>query len=124
MLVPASSSAAWIMRTATLGAVRKLKASTAGTYLFETDVEPGSGAAGTLLGRPVYIDPFVDAIGVGADPIFFGDFSKVWVRQAGGLRFESGEHAAFSSDLITFRALARLDSALVDVNAIKRYRTT
>lgn len=118
-----SASAGWIMRTSTLGMVRKLKASGTGEYLFNQDVPAGSGAAGTLLGRPVYLDPTMPAVAVNAKSIAFGDLSRYWVRQVEGLRFERSDDFAFSNDLVTFRALARLDGALVDTSgAVKVFQ--
>lgn len=118
-----SASAGWIMRTSTLGAVRKLKASGTGEYLFSQDVPPGSGAAGTLLGRPVYLDPTMPAVGSNAKAIAFGDLSRYWVRQVEGLRFDRSDDYAFAHDLVTFRALARLDGALVDTTgAVKVFQ--
>lgn len=119
-----SRAAAFIMRTATLGTVRKLKTAGSGEYIFSGEVPPGSGAAGSILGKPVFVDPAVDALGAGNDPVYFGDWSKVFVRQAGGLRFQRSDDYAFGNDLVTFRALSRLDSKLVDATAIKRHRTT
>ena len=108
-----SRSAAWLMRNATLGAVRKLKDSQ-NRYLFDVNAPLGSGASGTLLGRPVYADPNVAAVGLSAKSVVFGDLSKYWVRIVGGVRFERSDDFAFQNDLVTFRALARLDGALID----------
>lgn len=108
-----SKSAAWLMRNATLGAVRKLKDSQS-RYLFDVAVPPGSGASGTLLGRPVFCDPTVAAVALSAKSVAFGDLSKYWVRMAGPLRFERSDSYAFANDLVSFRALARLDGVLVD----------
>jgi len=110
----------WLMRNSTVGAARKLKASGTGEYLFDIAVPEGSGAVGTLLGRPVFVDPTVAAIGLSAKSVIFGDFSKYWVRAAGALRFERSDDFAFQNDLASFRGLARLDGALIDTTgAIK-----
>ncbi len=115
-----SRSSAWLMRNATLNAIRKLRDST-GNYVFSTDIIPGSGSAGTLLGRPVFTDPNVAAMGASAKSIVFGDISRYWVRQVNGLRFERSDEYAFNSDLVTFRALARLDGALTDTTGAVKY---
>ncbi|WP_088319563.1 phage major capsid protein [Kineosporia sp. R_H_3] len=116
-----SRSAGWLMRNATLASVRKLKDSQ-NRYLFSQDVPPGTGAAGTLLGRPVYVDPNVAAVGLSARSILFGDFSRYFVRQVGPIRFARSDDYAFGNDLVTFRALARLDGALVDTTgAVKAF---
>ena len=108
-----SQSAAWLMRSATLNAIRKLRDST-GRYVFQADIIPGSGSAGTLLGRPVFTDPTMPAMAAGAKSVAFGDISRYWVRQVNGLRFERSDHYAFGNDLVTFRCLARLDGSLID----------
>jgi HK97 family phage major capsid protein len=115
-----SSSAAWLMRNATLSAVRKLRDST-GQYVFSTDIIPGSGSAGTILGRPVYTDPNMPAMGAGNKSILFGDLSRYFVRQVNGLRFERSDDFAFANDLVTFRALARMDGALIDTSGALKY---
>lgn len=116
-----SASAAWLMRNSTLGAVRKLKDSQ-NRYLFDVNAPAGSGASGTLLGRPVFVDPNVAAVGLSAKSVVFGDISKYWVRAAGPLRWERSDEFAFQNDLVTFRGLARLDGALVDTSgAVKHF---
>ena len=121
-----SSAAAWLMNNATLGAVRKLRDDSGGTgtggFLFDITPPPGSGAVGTLLGRPVYVDPNVPAVGTDAKSILFGDFSRYWVRQVRSVRFERSDDFAFDRDLITFRALWRADGDLIDTTgAIKAF---
>ena len=116
-----SASAAWLMKGATLNAIRKLRDST-GRYVFSTDIIPGSGAAGTLLGRPVFTDPNMPAMAAGAKSVAFGDISRYWVRQVNGLRFERSNDYAFANDLVTFRCLARLDGSLIDTSgAVKTF---
>lgn len=117
-----SSSAAWLMRNTTLAEVRKLK-DTQGRYLFDIDVPMGyPGASGSLLGRPVFVDPTVPAIALGAKSVLFGDMSKVWVRHVNGVRFERSDEYGFNRDTIWFRGLLRADGALVDnTGAIKAF---
>ncbi|MFC9559915.1 phage major capsid protein [Agromyces sp. NPDC056965] len=115
-----SAAAAWLMKNSTLNIIRKLRDST-GNYVFSADVIPGSGSAGTLLGRPVYTDPTMPAMAANAKSILFGDISAYWVRQVGGLRFERSEDFAHDRDVISFRAISRLDSALVDTTGAVKY---
>lgn len=116
-----SRSAGWLMRNATLGAVRKLKDSQ-NRPIFSIDAPAGSGASGTLMGRPVYADPTMPAVALSAKSVVFGDLSKYWVRQVGGIRFQRSDEFAFNQDLATFRAVARLDGALVDTTgAVKHF---
>jgi len=116
-----SQAAGWLMSNATLAAVRKLK-DNQGRYLFDLDIQPGTGAAGTLLGRPVYVDPNMPAIAPGARSILFGDWSRYYVRTVREIRFERSDDFAFDRDMVTFRALWRVDGALVDqTGAIKAF---
>jgi len=119
---PYQRRASWVMRSATLGAVRKLK-DAQGQYLFTSDVLPNDPqAVGLLLGRPVYLDEAVAAVGLGAKSVLYGDFTRVWVRQAADLRFESSADYRFGNDMVSFRALHRLDGALVDLSgAVKAF---
>jgi HK97 family phage major capsid protein len=90
-----SAATAWLMKNGTLGAVRKLKASGSGEYVFSPEVAPNTGASGTLLGKPVYADPNFTTVSAGNKVAVFGDFSKLFVRMAGGLRFERSDDFAF-----------------------------
>lgn len=117
-----SASAAWLMANATLGAVRKLKDPATGVYLFDVNAPAGTGASGSLLGRPVFVDPTVPAVALSAKSVLFGDVSRYWVRSVRGLRFERSDHAAWSTDQIDFRAVWRADGNLVDTSgAVKHF---
>lgn len=117
-----STSAAWLMRNTTLAAVRKLKDSQ-NRYLFDLDVPLGyPGAAGTLLGRPVFVDPNVPAVALGAKSVLFGDMSKVFVRVVKGVRLERSLDYGFNTDHIYWRGILRADGALVDTTgAVKAF---
>lgn len=115
----ASSSCAWIVRDATMAVLRKLK-DTTGQYIFQPSLV--AGTPDTLVGKPIYVDPFVPAIATGAKSIVFGDISQYFVRLAGGVRFERSDEYAFNTDLVTFRALIRGDGILVDqTGAVKHF---
>lgn len=106
-----SASCGWLMRDATLGAVRKLKDGQ-NQYLWQPSIQVG--APDTLLGKPVHTDPNVAAVATSAKSVAFGDFSQYFVRLAGGVRFERSDDYAFNSDLVTFRAIIRADGLLID----------
>lgn len=107
-----SSSCAWLMRDATLGAVRKLK-DTTNQYLWQPSLQVG--APDTLLGKPIVTDPTVAAVALSARSVLFGDFSQYFVRLVDTIRFERSDDFAFNTDLVTFRAIIRGDGDLVDV---------
>lgn len=115
-----SSACHWMMNDSTAGVIRKIK-TTEGQYIWQPSVIVGQ--PDTILGKPVLTDPNVADVGLGAKSVIFGDFSQYFVRLAGGFRFERSDEFAFSNDLVTFRALMRADSALVDLTgAVKVYQ--
>lgn len=114
-----SPSCAWVMNDTTASLVRRIK-NTAGDYAWQPSVQVG--APDQVLGKPVYIDPFVASPAANAESIAFGDWSTYFVRYAGGIRFERSDDFAFGNDLVSFRALLRGDGALVDLTgAIKTF---
>lgn len=113
-----SSSVAWAMRDSTVGSIRKIK-DTTGQPIWSDSMQ--QGAPPLLLGIPVVVDPNVAATGLSAKSIVFGDFSRYIVRIAGGVRFERSDDFAFSTDLVTYRALLRADGALVDLTGALKY---
>lgn len=106
-----SPSCGWLMRDATLGSVRKLKDSQ-NQYLWQPSLQVG--APDTLLGKPVFTDPNVAAVGLSARSVLFGDMSRYFVRQVRDIRFERSDEYAFNADLVTFRCVLRGDGGLAD----------
>jgi len=114
-----SPSCGWLMRDATVAAVRKLKGSD-NNYLWQPGLQVG--APDILLGKPVFTDPNVAAVAAGARSVLFGDMSTYFVRMAGGVRFERSDEFAFNADLVTFRAVLRGDGLLADqTGAVKAF---
>lgn len=66
----------WLMSRGTLASIRKLK-DEAGQYLFQEDMT--KAYVGFILGKPVIISEYVDAIGENANPIIFGDLSTSYI---------------------------------------------
>lgn len=115
----ASSSCAWLVKDSTMANIRKLKDST-GNYVFQPALV--AGTPDMLLSKPIYTDPFVPAVATSAKSVIFGDWSQFFVRFAGGVRFERSDEYAFANDLVTFRAVLRADSILVDqTGAMKHF---
>jgi HK97 family phage major capsid protein len=75
----ASPKAAFLMRFATLVALFKLKASTAGSVMLDIDYDPTSGRF-MLWGKPIYLCPSVPALAASAKTILFGDLSRFVVH--------------------------------------------
>lgn len=114
-----SPSCAWLMRDATVAAVRKLKGSD-NNYLWQPGLQVGS--PDLLLGKPLFTDPNVAAVALSARSVAFGDISAYFVRLAGGVRFERSDEFAFNTDLVTFRCVVRGDGILADqTGAVKTF---
>lgn len=113
-----SPNAAYLMKDTTLGSVRKIK-DTTGQYIFQPSLT--AGTPDSLLGKPIYTDPYMPATAVGNKSVVFGDFSRYFVRMAGGIRFERSDEYAFNADLITYRALMRGDGALMDTTGALKH---
>lgn len=112
-----STSAGWLVKDSTLGAIRKIKDG-AGRYLFEPAAT--FGAPDTLLGKPIQSDPNMAATGLSAKSVAFGDFSAYFIRYAGGVRFDRSDEFKFDTDQVAFRALIRADAITADqTGAIK-----
>ena len=109
-----AASAAFLMRNATNVGIRKLK---------DTSAQPVQGLTDrrSLLGYPVYTDPFMPAAANAAEYIAFGAMDRYFIRIVNGIRFERSDEFRFQHDLIAFRCILRLDGALIDTNAVKTF---
>jgi HK97 family phage major capsid protein len=107
-----SPNAAFLMRNASNVIVRKLR---------DTSGQPVNGLTDrrSILGYPVFVDPFMPTMANAAESIAFGDMSKYFIRIVNGIRFERSDEFRFQDDLIAFRCILRLDGALVDTGAVK-----
>ena len=111
------ANGAYVMNDSTAAACRKLK-DTTNQYLWQPAVQ--AGQPDLLLGKPVWIDPNIAALATGAKTVLFGDISRFFIRDAKGIRFERSDEYAFGNDLVSFRALMRTDSNLIDnIGAVK-----
>lgn len=116
-----SPGCGWLMRDATVGAVRKLREGAGtGQFLWQPSLQAGS--PDILLGKPLYTDPNVAAVGLSARSVLFGDMSRYFYRQVKTIRFERSDDYAFNQDLATFKAVVRADGGLADTSgAIKHF---
>ncbi len=117
-----SGSCGWLMKDSTIAQVRKLRDGAGGTVgapLWEPSLTAGlqNGQPDRLLGFPVFGDPNVASQGSAAKSIAFLDFSAYYVRTAGPVRLERSDDFAFSTDLVSLRAVTRVDGGLVDDKA-------
>ncbi len=115
-----SAQAAWLVKDSSMAGLRLLK-DTTGQYLFQPALI--AGTPDVLLGKAILTDPYVPAVGLGTKSVVFGDMSQFFVRLAGGIRFERSDDYAFNTDLVTYRALLRADSTLIDTTgAVKVFQ--
>jgi HK97 family phage major capsid protein len=116
VISPYRTAASWLMADPTAAMVRKLKTAD-GEMVWERALTAGD--PGMIEGRNVYIDPYLPTPAADAKSIFFGDWSALKVRIAGGLRFERSAEFAFDTDQVTFRAIVRTGAVALDPNAVK-----
>jgi HK97 family phage major capsid protein len=118
VLVDYRQSAAWLMADPTAAIVRKLKTST-GDPVWQPALTAGD--PDLVLGKSVYIDPFLPSPGASNKTIYFGEWAALLVRIAGGLRFERSNEYAFGNDQVAFRAIVRSGASVLDPNAVKYF---
>jgi HK97 family phage major capsid protein len=109
-----ADSASFLMRNAVNVGIRKLRDSTGQPVNGLTDRR-------SILGYPVYLDPFMPAAANGAEYIAFGAMDRYFIRIVNGIRFERSDEFRFQNDLVAFRCILRLDGALIDTNAVKTF---
>ena len=115
------STAAWLMSDPTAAAARKAKDAVDRYYWVDS---LAGGEPSTLLGKGVYIDPSLPAPTGTNKIMYFGDWSALAVRIAGGIRFERSDQAAFATDQVAFRAIVRTGAVVTDPNAVKFLQLT
>lgn len=108
----------WMMNTASLGVVRKLK-DNSGRYIFEPSLADGNDR---VLNYPVYENPAMASNASATKSVIFGHLPSYYVRMAGGLRLDRSDDFAFSADLVTFRATMRVDGNLPQTSHVKFYK--
>jgi HK97 family phage major capsid protein len=109
-----ADSASFLMRNAVNVGIRKLRDSTGQPVNGLTDRR-------SILGYPVYLDPFMPAAANGAEYIAFGAMDRYFIRIVNGIRFERSDEFRFQNDLVAFRCILRLDGALIDTSAVKTF---
>lgn len=107
-----SASPAFLLRNATLTAIRNLKTSAG---------DPVGTSYVANAPAPFYVDPNVQAMGANNESVLCGDWSRYFVRYVNGIRFERSVEHKFQNDMIAFRAILRADGDLIDENAIKYF---
>ena len=121
--VPYRNNAAWLMSDSALQAARKLKDSY-GRYLLQTDWATSTpGAPNILLGKPVYVDPFLPAVATGAKHTVYGDLSVGFgVRRVAGINIKPLLELYAANGQIGYRIDVSIDSKLLDTAALAVYK--
>ena len=107
----------WMVNTATLGAMRKLKDGD-GSYLFN----PVVGGQDTFLGYPIFENPAMSAVGSGVKSVIFGNLNSYKIATT-GLDFAVSADAQFEKDVTVYRWTYRFDGNLSHASHVK-YLTT
>lgn len=107
----------WMVNTATLGAMRKLKDGD-GSYLFN----PVVGGQDTFLGYPIFENPAMSAVGSGVKSVIFGNLNSYKIATT-GLDFAVSADAQFEQDVTVYRWTYRFDGNLSHASHVK-YLTT
>ncbi len=105
------SNAVWVMNDETALGLRDLKDST-GNYLW-------SGAADTLLGKPVVISTHMHSAASGKKPVTFGDFKYYWIAQRQPLSVRALHEKYLFANKIGYFGMEILDGCLIRSEAIK-----
>lgn len=103
----------YMVNTATLGAIRKLKDND-GRYILDVV----AGGPSTILGMPVIENPAVDGIATGNKAVFFGHWPSVKVSTT-GLAVAVSQDAYFANDITGYRFTYRLGAALSHAGHVK-----
>jgi len=106
------------MNSKSIAAVRKLKG-TDGAYLFSPSLSAEN--RDLLLGHPIYENPAMADPATSAKSVIFGHLPAYFVRQAGGLKLTRSDEFAFNADLVTFRAIMRVDGNLIQTSHVKYF---
>jgi HK97 family phage major capsid protein len=118
VLPPYRDTAVWLMADTTLKAVRKLKASGSGEWVFKWSDTPG--VPDTLLGRPVYPDPDMPTMAANATSVLFGDLgANLLVRRIVPATLKVLTEPYGANDQIGFRIDRRVDAKIVDPAAAR-----
>lgn len=116
------TNAAFLMNDTWAAVVRKAKDGS-GQYVWERSLVPGN--PGMIDGRAVYSDSNLPTAKTnGTKAIYFGDWSALKVRIAGGIKYQRSDDYAFGNDQIAFRATVRSGAVVVDPNAVKFLQVT
>jgi HK97 family phage major capsid protein len=105
----------WLASTTGLAKIRKLQDST-GQLIWQPSLVVG--APETVLGRPIFENPDMAAVGSASKSILFGDTQRYVVRRVGTARVELSRDYKFNTDQLALKVVERIDGDLLDANAV------
>lgn len=114
---PYRRNAVFIMNDATVKALRKLKTTGGGDYIWQPSVT--AGTPDTILNRPVYTSGFMPTLAAGAKTILFGDLNYYWVADREGRSFKRLNELYAPTGQVGFLASQRVDGKLILPEAVK-----
>lgn len=114
---PYRRNAVFIMNDATVKALRKLKTTGGGDYIWQSSVT--AGTPDTILNRPVYTSGFMPTLATGNKTILFGDLGYYWVADREGRSFKHLNELYAPTDQVGFLASQRVDGKLILPEAVK-----
>ncbi|HSG20629.1 MAG TPA: phage major capsid protein, partial [Burkholderiaceae bacterium] len=101
-----------------IAALRKIT-SPGGDYVFQPSL--AEGTPDRVLGVPLIENPAMAAPATSAKSLIAGHLPSYLIRQVGGIRLDRSDDFAFSSDLVTFRAVFRVDGGLPQASHVKYF---
>ncbi len=108
------SNASFLTSDAVMGTIRKMK-NTEGDYLWAA---PTADMPATILGKPVYTDDNMNALGLSAFPVAFGDWSRGYlIADRVGIRVLRDPYT--QKPYIKFYTTKRVGGGVVNFEAIK-----
>ena len=101
------ANAVFAMNDATVKAVRKLKLTGTGEYLWP----PGlSGAPNTILGKPLHTSEYIPTLAANKEVVAFGDFAECYkIADRQGFNFKILDQLYAATGQVGFRGDARSD---------------
>jgi HK97 family phage major capsid protein/HK97 family phage prohead protease len=115
-----SSRGTWLLPREQMAAVRKLKTTGTGVYLWAESLQPGNPP--TILGRPVVEMPDMATVVGSPTParIAFGDWNRAYrIFDRVGLEVLRDPYSKATFSLVIFHARKRVGGALVDGAAVR-----
>jgi HK97 family phage major capsid protein len=116
-------NAVFFMHDATIAALKKLAFGTGDDRPLWQRGDISQLQPDTLEGYPVYANNAMDTIAAAKKVILFADPKKFWVRKVGNMRMRISDDLNMLADQITYVAFDRIDSKVIQANAVKHLIT-